>query len=337
MVLRRQLRDVANAFAARRIPALVLKGAEFADRLYPRPDLRPFGDIDLLVPSDAVERAAAALVESGYAETPTPMKHAAGYAERTYRLQGPGAPTPHAGHAAQAIPAAQGTPAAPGLAANAGAVELHWNLVNSPTLRRGLSVAFEDLVQSEGRTLAPGESPLGTTPGGRPTLAPDKGPEGATSDAPAAMGNRQWAMGNGQFRLDASAMLLVAAVHAAASHAFDRLGPLCDIRQLVRGAAGPVEVERLRELIDRTGAGLAVATALELTGRIFGDEGPRAMVAALGLPRPRLLCSVLLTKGVVLRGHCPLDSFRRQAFRVLLSRRKVSTDYADFADKETTS
>ena len=42
LALRRQLAQIGAALAERRLPACVLKGPEFADRLYPSPALRPF-------------------------------------------------------------------------------------------------------------------------------------------------------------------------------------------------------------------------------------------------------------------------------------------------------
>ncbi len=96
----------------------MLKGPDFADRLYPDPALRPFTDLDLLAPPAAVPQVEAALEAVGYRPEPAPKrKHAGGYGERAWRL--PDAPT--------------------------GAVEVHWNLVNSPPLRRRVSVEYDDL------------------------------------------------------------------------------------------------------------------------------------------------------------------------------------------------
>ena len=47
------------------VPVLVLKGAAFADWLYPRPELRAFEDVDLLVPRSSWRKALAALVRGG--------------------------------------------------------------------------------------------------------------------------------------------------------------------------------------------------------------------------------------------------------------------------------
>lgn len=125
LLLRHRLKGLMDALAARGLPAVVLKGVQFADRLYPDPALRPFTDVDLLAPPAFVTQVEATLEEMGYRPEPAPQrKHSAGYGERTWCL--PNAPT--------------------------GAVEVHWNLVNSPPLRRSVSVDFDELQleQSDG-------------------------------------------------------------------------------------------------------------------------------------------------------------------------------------------
>ena len=46
-------------------PLVLLKGADFAHRLYPSPFLRPMQDIDLLVPADRIDAACERLVAAG--------------------------------------------------------------------------------------------------------------------------------------------------------------------------------------------------------------------------------------------------------------------------------
>jgi hypothetical protein len=121
-------------------------------------------------------------------------------------------------------------------------------------------------------------------------------------------------------------------VHAAASHGFDRLQPLYDICLAARSCAGETEIRWLGEAVKRTGAQLALATSLALCRRLFEEPacpGPPTQNSALGnlshlqrvlrLPR-RGAWSLLLTPGVVLRGHARRDSFKRQLFRELLKR-----------------
>jgi hypothetical protein len=57
--------DLADRFAVAEIPLRVLKGPAVAHRFYPDPSLRAFGDIDLLVPSDAFDRAVQLVTELG--------------------------------------------------------------------------------------------------------------------------------------------------------------------------------------------------------------------------------------------------------------------------------
>lgn len=134
LVVRRQSEELLDALRRRDVPAVVLKGTEFADRLYPIASFRPFIDADVLVPPAALSDVRAVMQQLDYLPKPTKMKYNSGYGEQSFWRKG-----------------------RPG-----GAVEIHWNLVNSPTLRRGVSVEFEDL-QFEG-------SQAGSS--GRPRLSP---------------------------------------------------------------------------------------------------------------------------------------------------------------------
>lgn len=250
MLLRMQLRQIADELLRQSLKAIVIKGATFADRLYADPSLRTFTDVDLLAPSDAFDGIHAAMLGLGYQTQKPAMKYADGYGEISFSR-----------------PAAGGN------------VELHWNVVNSPTLRRRVSVAYEDLQLLDGDQRS----------AGLPAMSP-------------------------------ASMLLVAAVHGAASHGFDRLQLLVDVRQAVNGTAGPLDEGYLRSAIDRTGAGFALASALELTDRLLGVPACRELSGRLGLTRPAGL-GLLLSRGVVLRCHARRDSFRRQMFRSMLKKK----------------
>jgi hypothetical protein len=142
LMLRRQLRTIMPALAERGLPAVVLKGPDFCDRLYPEPVLRPFTDIDLLAPPEAVPQVEAALAALGYRAEPAPdRKHAEGYGERSWRLpDGAGGGVP---------------------AMAAGTVEVHWNLVNSPPMQKRVSVEFADLqLEGAGGAMRPTASAL---------------------------------------------------------------------------------------------------------------------------------------------------------------------------------
>lgn len=250
LVLRKRLEAIAAALVAAGIPALVLKGPEFADRLYDHPSLRPFTDLDFLLPRDALADAAAALQALGYRRDPEPPgKYPGDYGEETWRLDDPAS----------------------------GAVELHWNLVNSPPLRRRCSVEFGDLQF---------EPPAA---GALPRVTP-------------------------------SALLFTAAIHAAVSHRFDRLQPLCDVCQAARGAAGHVDSAWLAAAARRTGSGFALATALHLAGGAFREPACAALAAALRPQPSRLLVGRVITPRSVLHSRTLAAGIRRQLYRELLKR-----------------
>jgi hypothetical protein len=249
LVLRAQWAEIRAAMARSSLPIVVLKGPEFADRLYARPALRTYTDLDLLVPPRAAGDAARVIESLGYQSTRPDLKYDQGYGEVSFRRSGAG-----------------------------GMVELHTNLVNSPPVREGVSVAFDDLqYEPAGGEAAPR----------RPTAA---------------------------------SLLAIAAVHGAASHGFDRLQILCDVAQAARGAAGELDEAWLESFAGRGRAGLALATALDLSGRLLREPRCRQLRQRLILDVP-VKVRLLLTGGVVLRAHAYIDSFRRQGFREMLKER----------------
>jgi len=211
--------------------------------------LRPFTDLDLLVPRTAVDDTGEIVSRLGYVSQDPSMKHADGYGERRWIRPD----------------------------RREGAVEVHWNLVNSPTVRRGVTLSWEDLAFET----------RGSDGVARPTGA---------------------------------ARLLIAAVHAAAGHGFDRLQPLYDICLASRRCETPADIHWLSEAVERTGAHVPLAASLALCRRLFDEPACSRLQRAIGLPRCGTW-SVLLTPGTILRGHARRDSFRRQIFRELLKRR----------------
>jgi hypothetical protein len=245
LVLRGQLKEIASAFDAAAVLFIVLKGPEFADRLYSDPALRPFTDLDILLPKKALDAAGECMRRLGYRpSTAAGGKYPGRYGEQSWRL--PDRP--------------------------AGMVELHWNMVNSPPLRRRLSVEYEHLAPAEGSA---------TTP---------------------------------------SALLLMAAVHAAASHRFDRLQLLCDIAQAAREAAGPLDAEWLRESAARTGSVFALSTGLRLAGEALREERCADLAARIGFGRRKGIGAVLNVRSVV-RSGTVAGRLRRQFYRELLKRK----------------
>ena len=69
VVFYRELDRILDALAGAQVPVIVLKSAALARTLYLDIALRPMGDIDLLVPSQQLERAARSLQPLGYHET----------------------------------------------------------------------------------------------------------------------------------------------------------------------------------------------------------------------------------------------------------------------------
>lgn len=122
---------------------------------------------------------------------------------------------------------------------------------------------------------------------------------------------------------DATALLLVAAIHGAAGHQFERLQPAVDVLQAARGAAGPIDRIRLARVSAAVGATAALQTALDISARLF-DE-PKALEIANALaPAPwRLLRRALLSPAVALRAQTDgagRDSWRRGAVREIFRR-----------------
>ena len=253
MFLGAEAQRLAGELASAGAEAIVLKGADFAARLYPQRGLRTFGDVDLLVRASDWERVDATMSRLGYVQRETPMKHADGYSERSWE-----------------------NPAMPGAM-----VEVHDNLVNSPTIRRGVSVRLEDL-------------PLERGSDGRPRATP-------------------------------AGLLIIAAVHGAASHSFEKVQHLCDVAQAVRGRAGPVDEKSLRECVAKTGAGLSLATALDLTARSLNEPACAQLLARLELHWPRWVVRLLMTPMVVVRSQGKRRhgvTWRRQTLRQMLKSRR---------------
>jgi hypothetical protein len=120
---------------------------------------------------------------------------------------------------------------------------------------------------------------------------------------------------------DASALLLVAAVHGATSHQFDRLQHVVDVLLLGRGAAGAVDAARLARVADGCRARTALGVALLVAARVFGDAASAALARRLGAGAAARLGAALIGPGVVLRAPTDArgrDSWRRKALREVL-------------------
>lgn len=88
--LRAALEEVLSALAGAGVVTCPLKGPLLADRVYPDPALRPSGDLDLLVPEPALERAAAALAARGFRLDPRQGKYQRRHGHHLHLDRAPG-------------------------------------------------------------------------------------------------------------------------------------------------------------------------------------------------------------------------------------------------------
>lgn len=260
LALRQRASDVLAALEARSIPAVVIKGEDFADRLYSPSGLRPFRDIDLMLPREALADAAGVMAALGYREVVEQGRHVSNYGEQAWD-SGTG-------------PEAR--------------VELHWNLINSPAQRRQSTLPYEALF-----------------------------PETVSATVSESVESDRRTMP----RATPAAMLLIAAVHAVLGHRFDRLQHLCDIRQICRGAAGPVDIDWLREAAGRCRVTNSLTGALEVTSRLLTDFSTADVARKLGM---RWATSVpwrlLIGDSTLLEPTKPLNKLRRTAVREWMKR-----------------
>jgi hypothetical protein len=251
MFLRVMAMEFFREAGIRGIPAVLIKGALVARRAYRPESLRTFIDVDLLVPKRVWEEVRDLMRGMGFESKGNRMKYDSGYGEEEWM---------HKEHKGCSF-------------------EVHWNLVNSPVVRHGLSVTYEDL------EVGSDANPLGKS-------------------------------------LSSAALMLIASVHGAASHGFDKLQHLCDVAQLARGIAGEIEAPALAEITRATGAGLAVHAALRLAGKLLEEERCLELMSRLGLER-HALASQILNRETVIGGPAKRlgSGLRRRAFRQALKLR----------------
>jgi hypothetical protein len=139
------------------------------------------------------------------------------------------------------------------------------------------------------------------------------------------------AAGNG-CSTDATALLMIAAVHGAAGHQFERMQPLVDVLQAVRGAAGQIDVDRLVRVARDTGSSAAIQTALDLAAALFNEPSARGLADAFRAAPWRRLRRWLVSPSVVMRSQSrngSRDSWRRRALREIV--RRIGTPGASAA------
>lgn len=249
LLLRRQGDNLMKALSAKSIPAFILKGAHFADRLYNPPSLRTFTDVDIMAPRDALAEVSTVLEALGYRRLRgVTMKHDSDYGQQAWEPDGwPG-----------------------------GVVEIHWNLVNSPKLRQNISCSFYDLHFDKA--------------------------EGSFQAVPSP-----------------AHLLLIAAVHAATSHSYDRLIQLYDIRQICLGKAGELDTAHLSGILGQSGYRASVMIGLNLCWRVLKSEECLDLASRLKLIIPRPL-KALVTPSMLQREPSKIDTLRRKILREVLKR-----------------
>ena len=246
MLMLHHARRVMAEFAKAELPGAIVKGAAFAQRLYPEASLRTFTDVDVLIPEAHRHRTGEIMRGLGFELSEFEDRKGKDYHEQKWLL------------------AAQRDVM----------IEVHSNLVHSPKLRGTMSVVYEDVLDAGGGDCA-----------------------------------------------DATALLFVAAAHGAVGHQLDRLQHLVDVAQAARGAAGPVNADRLARISQRSGVTLAIVGALDLAGKTFGE--PRCLELAKHLMPSAIarLPGRLLTPALVIHGQSEArarGSWRRNLFRQAL-------------------
>jgi hypothetical protein len=230
------------AAAAAGLPMAVIKGPVFARMLYPRPELRTFTDIDVLVAPAAAPRLATLLTARGFA-----LADEAGAAvRREWKWVNRENPSLM--------------------------IEVHTDVVHAPSLRAGLSLTYDDLAEDA-------ETPAGC--------------------------------------------LLIAIVHGAFSHGFERLQHVVDVCQAARALATAEDERRFETLVERTSARYAAAVSLDLAGRAFAEPRCQQIAQALGPQRRVRMARWLIDRSVLTSTKTRrrvIHSWRRQAFRELLKR-----------------
>ena len=128
--------------------------------------------------------------------------------------------------------------------------------------------------------------------------------------------------GNGDAE-DATTLLLVAAIHGAAGHQFERLQPAIDVLQAARGIAGSVDRNRLLRVARATGSLAALQSALDLAAGLFHNPAARKLADELSPAPWRRLRRRLVSPDVVLRAQARsagYDSWRRRVYREIVRR-----------------
>ena len=251
MILRHAGERVLAALSKARLPAVIVKGEHFATRLYPPSIWRPYTDIDILIEKNRRTDANKVMRKLGFSRSNSLVKHGSGYAEDKWVRR----------HGDHLLP-----------------VELHWDLINSPSLRIGRHLAYDDVVAADGT-------------------------------------------------IDSTGNVLIACVHGALGHTFERLYHLVDIVQSARGFGGPVDPCELAMRAQRCGLDDVVAISLSVAGGLFNDQACLNLLERSRLPLPPRWALKLLDQPTLMKKRGSLDplvAWRRQLVRHWLKRRPAA-------------
>jgi hypothetical protein len=117
--------------------------------------------------------------------------------------------------------------------------------------------------------------------------------------------------------------LMIAIVHGAFSHGFERLQHVVDVCQAARALATAEDEQRFEQLVERTGARYAAAVSLDLVGRMLAEPRCHEIAQALGPESSIRMARLLIDRSVLTTTKIRwrvIHSWRRQMFRELLKR-----------------
>jgi hypothetical protein len=249
--------EVLNEFSKRKQRVVVLKGPVLAERYYPKVHLRLFSDIDLMVPRSAVPEVQATLHDLGY-EIEEPQKE-------ELRLEKYGE-IPFVRHR-DPVPIK---------------LELHWDFVNSRSLRLVAGVRARDFC--------------------------DRAVPTSVLGAPA-------------FELTPEDTVFGLVLHLAYNHQFHHLLSIVDICLVLRRCGDGFDWDKFLGLAQKKRLRLAFSTAFTFADELFGLRIPKKASEYFAPDRlSSKLAAPLLSKRFLANSNYFRKSMRRKLYREALKR-----------------
>jgi hypothetical protein len=250
------LKEILMEFGREGVDATLLRGPALAETLYPDPEMRTYEDVDLLLDRAEVMVAKEILRGLGY-RLFHPDEEDYDYAFRG-ELQF--------------------------IRRNriSMLVELHWDTINSRSLRARTRLERKDFCKPRVMVRIEGENV--------PMLAPED-------------------------------LLLSLCVHMAYNHQYDKLLGICDVLQLCRRHALGFDFDYLRRKIQELGINMAVYYGLFLSQALFDNPLAADMVKKMAPPRSiQRRCKLLLPGKFVVENRSLRAKIGRKLFREGLKR-----------------